>query len=191
MCPSTPLLFGQLFGDVGGICVPPRQPLVAFNPQSLPFYIPQINHGSQRTTLLKEPWVTVPLYIVAGRDQKRRYDVRFKSGDDLRAELRLAPQTNIIVTSVTPDRYIEDFWEEHNVKRIPEKLAALRIAAMTTPNFSFMRDVPRTNSLYNLLRIFRAAEAISQAGIPTVLHLNASINKDWERWLGVLKEQHI
>jgi hypothetical protein len=90
---------------------------------------------------------------------------------------------------VTPDRYIEDFWAEHGVKQIPSKLAQLGIAAMTVPNYSFMRDVPRTNSLYNLSRIFRAAEAISEAGIATILHLNASTKKDWERWLGVLKEQ--
>jgi hypothetical protein len=171
------------------MCVPPRHPLVGFDPRALPIYVPQINHGWQRSEALDEPWVTVPLYIIAGRDVKQRYDVRFKSGDELRAALRLAPQTNIIVTSVTPDCYIEDFWAEHNVKQIPAKLADLGIAAMTVPNFSFMRDIPRTNSLYNLSRIFRAAEAISAAGIATILHLNASTKKDWERWLGVLKEQ--
>jgi hypothetical protein len=162
---------------------------VEFDPRALPVYIPQINHGWQRTEPLNEPWVTLPLYVVAGRDIRKRYDVRFKSGDELRAALRLAPQTNIIITSVTPDRYIEDFWAEHGVKQIPSKLAQLGIAAMTVPNYSFMRDVPRTNSLYNLSRIFRAAEAISEAGIATILHLNASTKKDWERWLGVLKEQ--
>lgn len=189
VCPSVPLLFGQLFGDVGGICVPPRRPLVRFDSKALPVYVPQINHGWQRTEPLNEPWITVPLYVVAGRDVKQRYSVRFKSGHELRAALRLSPQTKIIVTSVTPDRYIEDFWAEHEVKQIPAKLADLGIAAMTVPNFSFMRDVPRTNSLYNLSRIFRAAEAISKAGIATILHLNASTKKDWQRWSGVLQEQ--
>jgi hypothetical protein len=189
VCPSVPLFLGQLFGDVGGICLPPRQRLVKFNPKALPSYIPQINHGWQRTEVLNEPWITVPLYVVAGRDVNRRYDVRFKSGDELREALRLAPQTKIIITSVAPDRYIEDFWAEHSVKQIPAKLAQLEIAAMTVPNYSFMRDVPRTNSLYNLSRIFRAADAISNAGMPTILHLNASTRKDWERWLSVLKEQ--
>lgn len=189
VCPSVPLLLGQLFGDVGGICVPPRRRLVGFDPKALPYYVPQINHGWQRTQPLHEPWVTVPLYVVAGRDVRQRYNVRFKSGDELRAALRLAPQTKIIVTSVTPDCYIEDFWAEHNVKQIPAKLADLGISAMTVPNFSFMLDVPRTNSLYNLSRIFRAAEAISKVGIATILHLNASTKKDWQRWLGVLQEQ--
>lgn len=189
VCPSVPLLFGEFFADVGGICVPPCEPLVMFDSKVLPVYIPQINHGWQRDECLDEPWVTVPLYVVAGRDRKQRYDVRFRSADELRKALRVSPRTKIIVTSVTPDSYIEDFWAEHNVKQIPSKLAAIGIAAMTVPNYSFMLDVPRTNSLYNMSRIFRAAEAISSAGISTILHLNASTKKDWERWLGVLKDQ--
>lgn len=188
VCPSTPLLFGEMFDDVGGICTPPKG-IVPFDPSALPIYIPQINHGSQRPQHLAEPWVTVPLYAVASRDRRRRYNVRYSSAESLRAGLGLAAHTRIIITSVTPDQYIEDFWAEHKVKCIPEKLADLGIAAMTVPNFSFMRDVPRTNSLYNLTRIFRAAEAISAAGIPTILHINASTYRDWDRWARVLMDQ--
>jgi hypothetical protein len=163
--------------------------LVGFDTRTLPPYIPQINHGASRTAQLTEPWITVPLYAVAGRDTSRRYRVRYKSGEELREALRVAPETNIIITSVTPDSYIEDFWEEHAVRDIPAQLAQLKIAAMTVPNYSFMLGVPRTNSLYNLTRIFRASEAISRAGIPTVLHLNASTKRDWEHWRDVLREQ--
>ena len=189
VCPSSPLLVGELFGDVGGICVPPRSKLISYDPTDAPVYVPQINNGYRRIELLCEPWITVPLYAVAGRDRNQRYQVKFKSGEELRRALRVSPQTKIIITSVTPDRFIEDFWAEHKVRQIPEQLSALDVTAMTVPNFSFMRDVPRTNSLYNLSRIFRAAEAISAAGISTILHLNASTRRDWKRWRDVLREQ--
>jgi hypothetical protein len=138
---------------------------------------------------LNEPWVTVPLYVIARRDRRHRYSVRFASGEELRRFLRVSSHTRIIITCVTPDLYIEDFWAEHSVRPVLEGIAALGAAAMTVPNYSFMSDVPRTNSLYNLSRIFRAAESISSVGIPTILHLNASTPKDWDRWRGVLTEQ--
>jgi Domain of unknown function (DUF4417) len=189
VCPSVPLLFGEYFEDVGGICVPPKRTLVEFNPARAPFYIPQINHGWQGDDVLPEPWITVPLYSIVGRDRRQRYRVRFASGDELRRALRLSPQAKIIITSVVPDAYIEDLWAEHKVKAILETIARLNIQAMTVPNYSFILDVPRTNSLYNLSRIFRMSEAISDAGIATILHLNASTPKDWERWRDVLIDQ--
>jgi hypothetical protein len=178
-----------MFEDVGGICVPPKWPLLRFDSSVLPHYAPQINHGSSRTAHLNERWVTVPLYEVASRDSRRRYDVRFDSPEAFRAALRLSPKTHIILTSVTPDCHIEDFWEEHQVKDLTGKLSKLGISAMTVPNYSFMLDVPRSNSLYNLSRMFRMSERISAAGIPTILHLNASTKRDWERWRDILREQ--
>lgn len=189
VCPSVPLLFGEYFDDVGGMCVPPKRRLIDFSSALAPVYIPQVNHGGQRDQLLQEPWITVPLYVLARRDRRKRYRVRFTSGEELRRALRVTPQTRIIVTSATPDVYIEDFWAEHKIKRVLNMIAALDISAMTVPNYSFMLDVPRTNSLYNLSRIFRTSESISEAGIPTILHLNASTPKDWERWRDVLAEQ--
>src|SRR5262249_49091116 len=41
----------------------------------------------------------------------------------------------------------------------------------------------------NLSRMFRMAERISDAGIPTVFHLNASTKRDWARWHDILTEQ--
>jgi hypothetical protein len=95
----------------------------------------------------------------------------------------------IIVTSVAPDCHLEDLWSEHQIEKILSKIANLRILAMSVPNFSFMSDVPRTNALYNFGRILRIAERMSEVGIATILHLNASNAHDWERWFQVLKHQ--
>lgn len=189
VCPVAALGFADYVADVGGLWAPPRAPLVPFDPSELPPYVPQINHRGSRTVALDEPWVTVPLYEVVGRDRKGRFGVRFDSPEQLRSALMVSRNTQIIVTSVTPDQIIEDFWEEHVVRNLPEKLARLGIAAMTVPNYSFMLDVSRINSLYNMSRSFRVAERLSEAGICTILHLNASTKNDWSRLADLLREQ--
>ena len=189
VCPVSALPFADYIADVGGLWAPPRLPLTAFDPSELPPYVPQLNHRGSRTVALDEPWVTVPLYEVVGRNRRGRYVVKYDSPAQLRSALKVSRNTQIIVTSVTPDRIIEDFWAEHVVRNIPEKLACLGIAAMTVPNFSFMTDVSRINSLYNMSRSFRVAERLSEAGISTILHLNASTKKDWSRLADVFREQ--
>jgi hypothetical protein len=189
VCPVSGLAFGDYIADVGGLCTPPQVPLVAFDASELPPYVPQINHGGSRTNALDEPWVTVPLYEVVGPDRKGRYSAKFQSPEHIRLALKVSRRTKIIVTSVAPDQVIEDFWAEHVVRSIPEQLARLGIAAMTVPNYSFMRDVSRINSLYNMSRSFRVAERLTEAGIPTILHLNASTKKDWGRFASILRDQ--
>lgn len=189
VCPNSALLFPDYCEDVGGLGTTPELPLVTLSSAGLPIYIPQINHGSRRTILLNEDWVSTPLYVVVGKDRRGRFQVRFKSPEEIRNYLKVAAHTRIIVTGVGPDRTIEDLWESHVTRGIPDQLAALGIVAMTTPNYSFMSDVPRHNSLYNLTRIFRVAERLSEAGIATVPHLNASNDQDWERWLEFFREQ--
>jgi hypothetical protein len=54
----------------------------------------------------------------------------------------------VIVSSIAPDQPLEDFWASHISEGTLQQLASLRLLAMTVPNFSFMLDVPRINSLY-------------------------------------------
>ena len=187
-CPCLHLRFPDLVEDVGGLCSPP-QGLLKPCTTPLPLYVSQIMHGARRDKVSEEPIVAVPLTALVGRNQVGRYDVRYSTAESAREALMLAPQTEIIVTSVAPDQPLEDFWAEHVQRDILTKLSALRIRGMTVPNFSFMNDVPRLNSLYNLTRIFRVAERISAAGIPTILHLQASTPSDWNQWIDVLRYQ--
>lgn len=189
-CPCLHLNFPDLVEEAGGLWVPPKQSLLPV-PQvgALPLYIPQINHGSSRDILLEEPIVVVPLSTVVGRSRGGKYDVRFSSPEALRERLKLRHDCEIIVSSVAPDQIIEDFWESHVSRAILPKLAMLRLRGMTVPNFSFMLDVPRINSIYNLSRMFRVAERMSDAGLPTILHIQASTRRDWSGWAEVLREQ--
>jgi hypothetical protein len=103
--------------------------------------------------------------------------------------MQLSRDTGVLLSSIAPDQPLEDFWAQHQQRELLPQLAALDLLGMTTPNFSFMLDVPRTNALYNLTRIFRMAERITKAGIATILHLQASSMYDWARWAEVLKAQ--
>ncbi len=185
-CPCLHLTFPDLLQEAGGLWAPPQRPLVEFNHAHLPPYVAQIDHGGRRDTALREEIVAVPLYALVGRDRRGKYGVRYNSREAIRDALRISQRTAIIVTSAVPDHHLEDFWEAHVQRGILARLAQLGILAMTVPNFSFMLDVPRLNSLRNLSRLFRVAERMSDAGIATILHLQASTRRDWERWARVL-----
>jgi hypothetical protein len=101
----------------------------------------------------------------------------------------LSNETEIVATSVGHDQPLEDFWAEHVQRDILPSLAQLNLKAMTVPNYSFMVDVQRINSLYNLTRIYRLSERMTAAEIPTVMHLQASTRRDWMRWATVLRDQ--
>jgi hypothetical protein len=189
-CPCLHLNFPDLLEEAGGLWAPPERELTALiSASTLPYYIAQIDHGGSRDAALREEIVAVPLSALVGRVRRGWYDVRFDSPAALRHALKLSEETDIIVSSVAPDQVLEDFWEEHVARDILPRLALLRLRAMTVPNFSFMTDVTRLNSLRNLSRMFRVAERISGAGIATILHLQASTRHDWGKWTDVLRAQ--
>jgi Domain of unknown function (DUF4417) len=189
-CPCLHLTFPDLLEEAGGLWAPPEKELISLGLDAmLPQYVPQICHGGRRNTVLDEPIVAVPLSALVGRARGGKYDVRYDSPEAARQRLKLAAATEIVVISVAPDQIIEDFWESHVTRSILPKLAKLRLRAMTVPNFSFMVDVPRINSLRNVSRMFRVADRMSSAGIPTLLHIQASTKRDWVRWADVLREQ--
>ena len=189
VCPCLHLNFAELIEEVGGLCHPPQRELIPCALNDLPFYVPHVEHGSRRSEALAERVVSVPLTALVGMNRGGRYVVRYDTPEAMRDGLRISRDTAVVVSSVAPDRYIEDFWAWHERNDTLAHLASLRLCAMTVPNYSFMTDVPRPNSLYNLTRIFRVAERISASGIPTVLHLQASNRRDWSRWGSVLRDQ--
>jgi hypothetical protein len=183
------LRFPDLIKDVGGLCSPIEGLLKPCNSAALPPYIPQIDHGSRRDKALREQIVSVPLTALVRKARRGGYVVRFSSADTMKAGLRLGQNTQVIISSVAYDQPLEDFWAAHVQCNILPQLAQLELVGMTVPNFSFMKDVPRPNSLYNLTRIYRVAERMTNAGIPTILHLQASSRADWRRWHEALRDQ--
>lgn len=187
-CPLNVVLFDVSFEQVGGICTPPdRMGGPRIPPEYWPSYIPAIYHGSMRELPLAEPWVTVPLHHVTNLTRRGSIDLRYEDRAALCKALGLADNTRILLTSVCKDPHIEAFWASRRSRRLLERIAALGLVGMTTPNYSFMLDTPRTNSLWNLTRIFRMVEWITDAGIPVIPHINASTQADWKKWIAICK----
>lgn len=186
VCPGAPVKFDEAWQEVGGICKPP----IVCDQQALaslpPYYVPQIIHGSNRSSAFDAPWVSIPLLSVLSFGRKG-CDIRFESRKSLCEAMKISVTSQIILSSVSKDWVIERFWADHRYRDLLPRLAALNFDAVTVPNFSFMLDTPRTNSLYNLSRIFRLTERMSESGITTVPHINASTESDWKKWEGVIK----
>jgi len=178
-----------MIAEVGGWDTTLNCSIVVPGAASVPAYVPQILHKSKRSRALNRAIVAVPLHAIVGRDSARRYRVKYSSPLQLRKGLLLRDDCEIIITSVAPDPFIEEFWAQHRTGTILKEIQALNVVAMTVPNYSFMSDVPRSNSLYNFGRIFRMSERMSDANIATVFHLQASNRRDWRRWEDLLINQ--
>lgn len=181
VCPGAPVQFDEAWLEVEGICKPPISCSQQHSTTLPPFYVPQIIHGSNRLKAFDARWVSIPLLSILSFG-RRGCDIRFDTRESLCAALKISINSHIILSSVSHDWVIEKFWADHRYRNLLPRIAALNFEAMTVPNFSFMLDVPRTNALYNLSRIFRLIERMSDNGITTVPHINASTGGDWEKW---------
>jgi hypothetical protein len=94
----------------------------------------------------------------------------------------VTPQTALLVTGVSYEQPIEDYWSPARGAGFLDDLAALAPAMVTTPNFSLFSDKPREDNLYNMKRIAICWQELASRGIPTALHLNARTDHDWRRW---------
>ena len=187
VCPCSPIGFEDFWREVGGICVPPINGYQMPIDPAPSIYIPQIHNGSGRNSSLNSAWVSLPLQSIC-KMEGAYLGIRFTNRDEMCRSLKIDSKSKIILSSVSEDPLIEAFWKAHVKRSLPERIAELGFGMVTVPNYSMMRDTPRTHSLHSLSRIFRVWERMVEAGIPTVPHLNAITLSDWKRWGDVLKD---
>ena len=188
-CPCLHFDFAEMVEEAGGLWQSPTISLLSPEANILPPYIAEIQHGGSRRRALPEDVVALPLSSILRRDRYKRAFIPFSSADELRDAFHLSRRSRILIVGVGKDQPLEDFWETHVTRDLIGQLARLNLSGMSVPNFSFMSDVPRLNSLVNLSRMFRIAERLTERGIPTVLHLQASTRFDWGRWRDVMQMQ--
>jgi hypothetical protein len=146
---------------------------------ALPSVIPWIDGRSCLAGPLDLPMVAVPLRrLFSGRTGRATPRDR----ESLAARFAATPQTAILVTGVSYEQPIEDYWSLARGAGFLDDLAALGPAMVTTPNFSLFSDKPREDNLYNMKRIAICWYELASLGIPTALHLNARTDQDWRRW---------
>ena len=154
---------------------------------ALPSYIPTFYHGFPGTTPLEIEWIALPLHCLFKSASGDKIKWLADDGRKLRAALGLHRNTKIILTGPEPDQLIEDFWRFHRHANLLSLLKALDIQIFTVPNYSFFTDAPPLHHNYNRSRILRVAERASEAGIFSVLHLNAIREETWQDWEALIK----
>ncbi len=177
-CPANPVLFAKSVDEVGGLGTLPDRLRPVLQP-NFPGYIPQIYHGFGRHRVLRETYVSVPIHHICRFNHRGQLESKYASRQAMLDDFKLSRRTNIIITCVAKDHWIEGLYERR--KGILSALKLLDPVAVTVPNFSFVRDSPRTNSIWNQTKGFRVIEEMNDAMLPTIPHLQAQTAKDWGR----------
>jgi hypothetical protein len=179
VCPLKSQDFVRRHREVGGFDLGTVGHAPAVPEPNFPAVVPWIDGRSCLAGGLPLPAVAVPLRRLF-ISRTGRATTRDRAA--LAATFAVTPQTAILVTGVSYEQPIEDYWSPARRAGFLDDLAALRPALVTTPNFSLFSDKPREDNLYNMKRIAICWQELASRHIPTALHLNARTDHDWRRW---------
>jgi len=149
---------------------------------SLPWFMPQIWHASGRNRPLRAPAVAVPLHRLLRGRRGRSVGLTITCQSELRRRYRLSAETTLVLLGSGLDSAIERLWHHHLSSALPERIAKLGVALVTSPNFSFFLDAPRTHTMYNFRRIAQFSDLLAGHGIKVAPHVNAQTQADWANW---------
>lgn len=171
--------FVRRMREVGGLAfenVPRVAPLGA---PVLPRIIPFIDHKYRRSTTLNEPVVAVSLFEVVNLATG---ELHVRTREELAARFLVPSGAAVVLSGVGKDPAIERWWELANRSALLDGLRQLGITLATSPNYSVLNDVPRTDNLHAMKRILLAWSEMGAAGLPAALHVNARTEQDYARW---------
>lgn len=187
VCRSRPFHFVQRVREVGGLGLDNVAHITCVASPLLPKIIPFIDHKYSRIGAFQSSVVALPLYRVV---DLARAKVHVRSRDELADRFHVSRDTTIVLSGVDKDRFIERWWELPNRREILQDLRLLDIGLFTTPNYSVLTDVPRTDNLYAIKRIALVWAEASNAGLPTALHINARTERDYANWVDFIANRH-
>ena len=178
VCRFNPSHFVARMREIGGLSFnAPRVP--ARGVPDLPLVVPFVDHRYSRTETLDEQVVSLSLYEVVNLVTGRPH----VSTVEQLAERFLIPEgATVVLSGVDKDGPIERWWELKNRRETLRDLAALGIGLVTSPNYSVLTDVPRTDNLHAMKRILLAWTEMADAGLCAALHLNGRTEHDYRRW---------
>jgi len=153
----------------------------------LPQFVPTFYHRFSEAKPLEIEWVAVPLHVLFRPASGDGIKCLAGDRDELRATLGLHPKTRIMVTGPGKDQLIELFWRFHCDARLLNLMKSWDVQLFTVPNYSFFTDAPPLHHHYNRSRILRVAERAVEAGVRSVVHLNALHKQTWKGWEDLLR----
>jgi hypothetical protein len=149
--------------------------------------VPLIYSRGRRRNRFRPSAVGLLLYQLIDR---RTGELRFGDRGALCQYFGIDPATPIILTGTAIDKSLERWWSLGERRR--DTIASLRslgIAAATTPNYSVFSDVPRWDNFHAMARIGICWQEMTEAGLPTALHVNARAQSDWRRWTEFVQQR--
>lgn len=185
-CPCKGRVFTKRMQEAGGFRPEVSRPLCT-PALELPPYVPVFTHGSMRRELYYASVVALPTFRVLGSG-RGKYGPCADTGGELRQQFRVSARTRIILVSTSHEHSLERYWQKRNSCQIPRRLARLHLAGMTVPNYSYFKDAPRPHTIWSRSRLLTAANELSRAHVPVILHLNAMTAADWINWHALLNE---
>lgn len=154
----------------------------------LPKYVPVIYSRTRRFVPLQREMVALPLWRIIG-GSVNRYDLLVSNEKELRDKFMIAEDTSFLTIGSGFDSKLENFWCNIHQKELLAELPKIGVTAVTTPNYSFFTDMMGPTKMYNFRRILLATEALAEAGVTAIPHLNALTQRDWDNWYSFLKSQ--
>lgn len=152
----------------------------------LPKVIPIIEHRSSRNERFLADAIALPLYRIIDLQHGK---LHVQSREELAERFRISTDAQIVLSGVEKDRYIERWWELKNRVELLQGLVQLGIGMVTSPNFSVLTDVPRTDNLHAIKRIALAWAEIASVGLPAALHVNARTEQDYMNWQTMIADR--
>lgn len=179
ICRFNPGLFVARMREVGGLGFDNAPRSSANGVPTLPLVVPFVDHRYGRAAILDEPVVAVSLYELINMATG---EVHVASRGELAARFLVPEGAQVVVSGVDKDRPIERWWELKDRRPILSALKHLGVALVTTPNYSVLTNVPRTDNLHAMKRILLAWTEMASVGVATALHVNARTEHDYARW---------
>lgn len=186
VCRCRPEHFFERVQEIDGFSLDnvPRAPRIAM--PELPKVVTFVDHKYRRQEIFRAQVVALPLYRIIDMAKRR---LHITSRKELSERFKVAEDAVLVLTGVDRDSYIERWWDFSNRKELLAELRQIGIDLITSPNYSLLCDVPRTDNLYAIKRIALAWSEMVNAGIATALHVNARTDRDYENWANFIAER--
>ena len=186
VCRFNRRLFVARMREVGGLDFHTAPRTSANGVPTMPMIVPFVDHRYGRAAVLDEPTVALSLYKLVNFATGK---LRVTSRAELAARFLIPEAVQVIVSGVDKDLRIERLWNSKDRGSLLSSLNELGITLATTPNYSVLTDVPRTDNLHAMKRILLAWTEMASAGIATALHVNGRTKHDYIRWSDLIAER--
>jgi len=186
VCRFNPALFVARMREVGGLGFENAPRVSVQDIPVLPLIAPFVDHRYARTSTLDEPIVALSLYEVVNMATGQ---VHVTSRQALADRFRIPASAIVVLSGVDKDAPIESWWALKNRPEILARLSELGISLITSPNYSVLTDVPRTDNLHAMKRILLTWTEMAAAGLSAALHVNSRTEQDYLRWGDLIAER--